>query len=139
MSGKFYPIIKFTFRVDKARRGWLSVEPFASVHGYGLIVKVTIEKTGGAGDNRYIYEVVLEEVAILQSDIIECFLTETFCEFIEQLYFNKAPVELCVPFMAMFLRMNFPELLERYNIDVSEYVKEVEVFTGGNGFSHDRE
>ena len=137
MAGAFYPVIRFPFKVEKARQAWLHLEPIATVYGYGILFKIVLELVGGTGNNKFLYERTIEEFAFTQNGVKDCDMAEAFVEFIEQLYFNKIPREFAVPLAAMFVRIHIPEILVNYGIDLSEYITEVEfekkeVGFGGN-------
>lgn len=135
MSGRFFSIIKFPFYYEGCRRSWLQIEPLATIYGFGIIIKIIVELTGGTDKRRFYYERTIEEFCLTQENIIDHPLAESFSEFLEALYFNKTTQDVAIPVAAMFLKIHVPELLERYNINLSYYVTDVDIQDKSVGFN----
>lgn len=134
MSGRFHPRITFPIYVDRARCGRFQLEPFFSNLGYGINVQVILQLIGGTGENRYAYERVCETEGMVDSQIKEDRLWETFSDFFEGFYHNKVNQDVAVPIAALLLNTHFKPMVDKYHLDLSEYVTEIIVEKRHMGF-----
>lgn len=134
MPGNCKLYVSFPFFFDGAKTARIQLEPFASIRCYGLIVKVVLELTCGSGNNAYNIERVAYEEAITQENIQDGFMSAPFIETMEAFYFCKADKEVLVPVCAMLLKRYFPDVLYMFNINLDEYVIDIEYRTEEIGF-----
>jgi len=111
-----------------AKTGRVDIEPFFSAYGYGVSVKVIFQFTWGTGEDKFVYDRVLHEDAMVRKLVTSAGSDETwemFSEYFESFYHNKIGQDVIVPITALLLNTYFPEIVERYNLDLTEYVTEV--------------
>jgi len=128
MSGSFHPRVTFPLYTERAKTGRIDIEPFFSLHGYGTTVRVVHQLVGGCGKSKYLYERVVEEDAMLRKLIPTDGNEETwemFSEYFEGFYHNKISQDVLVPITALLLTSYFSYIVDKYNVDLSEYITEV--------------
>jgi hypothetical protein len=136
MPGNYKTTVVFPFYFQGAKSARVQLEPFVCTRSYGIAIKVILELTSGAGDNKFSYERIAFEDAITQEDILDGFMSSPFIEVMEGFYFGKTEREILVPVCAILLNMYFKDILKLFHIDLEEYVSEVEYKIDPIGFNH---
>jgi len=135
MSGRFHPRITFPLYDDHHKKvGRFELEPFFSTNGYGVMVKIIHIFKAGFGEDEYEYERVMDKRAIIREMLTENVLWEMFADFIEGLYHNKVNQDVAVPIAALLLKTHFSDIVNQYQLDLDEYITEIEFNKPAMGF-----
>ena len=134
MPGNFKPCIIFPFDFHGAKSARIQIEPFASLQCYGVIIKIILELTGGAGDNSFTYERTAMERYLLQENINDGFMSAPFIEVMEGFYYNKTEVHILIPVCAMLMKLYCDDVLDGFGINLDSYIVDIGNFKGDIGF-----
>ena len=126
MAGKFYSCVRFPLFLEGCRRSWIAMEPKLTTSGYAVQLKVEAEMIKG-NEKKGTYPIIrdLDISIITQTDVGQDTHnphSETMMEFFEGFYYHRTPTDMVVPMCALILATYYRDWIERYSLDLSEYV-----------------